>query len=95
MSGAGTADAVAIAASRVIAPATDIAFGAVHKYPATIKIGADLQASLRLVNEGFGEGACNFREVRFPAILSGEQGEREPILVLYHARKNRYLQPAI
>jgi hypothetical protein len=46
--GAGAADAIAIAASGIATPASDVAFCAVDENPTTIVIGADLQVASRL-----------------------------------------------
>jgi hypothetical protein len=67
--GAGAADAVAIAAGGVAAPAADIALGGINKNPATVFVVADFQAIVRLLNEAFSEGRSDIRKDHMPARL--------------------------
>jgi len=73
--GAGAADAVSVTASGVAAPATDVAFGAIHKNPATVVVGADFQVALGLANQGVCETAGDCRYFGRPAILRGLQDD--------------------
>src|SRR5262249_21026400 len=93
--GAGTADAIAIAASSIVAPTAHVSLGAVHKHPKAPGIRAELQAVVRLVGQRFGKRRGDTRERGGPANLRGIAFELEPILALHEAAKDGYLEPGV
>lgn len=95
MGRAGAADAVAVTAGGVVAPAAHVTLGAIHKDPKTTRIGAELQAIVRFLRQGFGEGCGDAGERGGPANLHRVAFEVQPILVLHQLAKDGYFEPRV
>ena len=93
MGGARAADAVAIAAGIIVAPAAHVSLGAIHKHPEATGIGAKLQAIVGLMRKRFGEGCRDPGQRGGPANLYGVAFKLQPILVLHQLAKDGYFEP--
>src|SRR5277367_3120318 len=73
LGGAGAADTVAIAAGCVIAPAANVALGAVDESPPAVFVGAEFQPPCLTLQQRSGEGFGDCAENHRPYNLCGSQ----------------------